>query len=139
MPPRRKQKPPEYEDDPVFSPPKIEDEPHERVATMQTKPTVIPDKPDGDLPVMGDNTAKTRGFDEVWGKVANKYRPPPIISPPKVPERLFETDENPLVYAPKVTNVERIVTVPTDEVVEGWGKVFGHKEKEVKTVKDREA
>ncbi len=133
MPPRRKQKPPEYEDDPVFTPPKVMVEPPVTVKVEPTGSKVIPEKPDGVLPVVGDNTVKHRGFDEIWVRTADKYRKPPVITPPKVPINTPESDSKPVVSSPKVTNIERKVTEPTDEVVEGWGKVIGHKEKKVKT------
>ena len=133
MPPRRKQKPPEYEPDPVFTTPQVEDKNIERVSTSRTKPLVIPDKPDGVLPIVGDNTAKHHGFDEITDRVANKYRPPITISHPKVPDKTPETPINTTISASKVTETEAIVRESIDEYVPGWGKVFGHKEEEVKT------
>lgn len=136
MPPRRKQKPPEYEPDPVITTPKTEEvggkELH-RISTESTQIKIIPDKPDGDLPIVGDNSAKTRGFDEIWVHTADKYTPPPVKTAPKVPLDIPEPDVNPTTSTPKVTNLEQRVMVPSDETVDGWGKVIGHKEKRVVT------
>jgi len=133
MPPRRKQKPVEYEPDPVVSTPQAPERDTARVATSQTMSGVIPDKPDGLLPVVGDNTAKTRGFDEIYDKVASKNRPLKVISPPKVPDKSTETPPKQAVSSGKVGESEEIVRESIDEYVPGWGKVFGHKDKEVKT------
>jgi len=139
MPPRRKQKPPEYEPDPIITVPKVEDKNTKTVSPERTSPKVIPDKPDGDLPIVGDNTAKTKGYDEVWMKTADKYRPPKIVSAPKVPNYTPQTDEKASISTPKTVNPSKKVREHTDETVLGWGKVFGYTDKEVKTAKNREA
>lgn len=133
MPPRRKQKPPEYEPDPVLSTPQAPEKNTTRIATSQTRIGVIPDKPDGVLPIVGDNTAKTKGFDEIYEKVASKHRELKVIRPPKVPDKSIETPIKPSVTTGKVGETEAIVRESIDEYVPGWGKVFGRKDKEVKT------
>lgn len=139
MPPRRKQKPPEYEPDPVISPPKVASIEDDRVEKTPTKAKVIPDKLDENLPIVSNTTVKHRGFEEIYSKVADKYKPPPVVTSPKVPEIQPEKDDKPTIAHPKVTNHEKNVTTPIDETVPGWGKVFGHKEKTVKTVENRDA
>jgi hypothetical protein len=139
MPPRRKQKQPEYEPDPVITVPKVADKDTKTVSPERTSPKVIPDKPDVNLPIVGDNTAKTQGFDEVWLRVANKYRPPTIVSTPKVPEYTPKTDDKSSVSTPKVTNTGKKVREHTEDTVLGWGKVFGHTDKDIKTTKNRES
>jgi hypothetical protein len=139
MPPRRKQKAPEYEPDPIITVPNVEDKKIDRPAPEQTKAKIVPDKDDGVLPIVGDNTAKTQGFDEVWMKTADKYRSPKIVSTPKVPNYTPQTDEKASISTPKTVNPSKKVREHTDETVDGWGKVFGYSDKEVKTAKNREA
>jgi hypothetical protein len=138
---RRKEKPPEYEDDPIIAMPDVEsDRPTERIDPNATKPKIIREGEvdESQLKRVSTDTVKHEGFDEITNRVANKFKSPKIVTVKNVEQSASETVES-TVTKGRVINPEPIITEPSDETVEGWGKVIGQKGTKVIRVKDESA
>lgn len=123
-----------YEDIPIIVSPTVNPV-EEDVEVVVTTPTgsllISPNEVKPVKVILAEDKPENEGFLEIVKPLASMYTPGKIIYGPKNPVLDVEDMQSAMTTENAITDLESKPTIPIEEEVSGWGRVFGSKSKKI--------